>query len=122
MGWCGVLDGAPTWAHWTFSPCLLETVSASLLLFVATLVLAFQCRKVFLLRQRRYSGQTEWTREAIVSAGAFGILFVSHAALIVITSVLSARNGTAAPYNIFSEAALSIVWLAALVCYHLLIQ
>jgi hypothetical protein len=115
MSWCGALEGAPTWAHWTFSPCLLETVGGSLLLFVTALVLAFQCRKVSLLRQRRYSGQTEWTREAIVTAIACGILIVSHAAVLVITSILSARSGIAAPYNIFSEAALFIVWLAALV-------
>lgn len=115
MGWCGALDGAPTWAHLTFSPCLLETVSSSLLVFVAVLVLVFQCRKISLLRQRNYLGETQWTRQAIVSAICFGILILSHLAVLVITSILLESSGTAAPYNIFSECTLFIVWLAALV-------
>lgn len=116
MGWCGVLDGAPTWDHYTFSPCLLETVVGSLLLFVAAVVLVFQCRKVSLLRRRRYIGSTQWTRQTVISAVSFGTLTVTHLAVLVTTSILVGRSGTAAPYNVYSEAALFIVWLAAMVC------
>ena len=115
MGWCGVLEGAPTWDHYTFSPCWLESVVNSLLLFVAAVVLIFQCRKVSLLRRRRYIGPTQWTWQALVSAVSFGTLMVTHLAVLVVISILAGRDGAAAPYNVYSEAALFIVWLAAMV-------
>lgn len=121
MGWCGTFDGAPTWAHWTFSPCLLGTVSAVLLPCIAALILFIEIRKLSLLISRNYIGQSQWGCAAIIRFVCCSILALSHAVLLVVASVYYSRERTAAPYHVFYEAVLFVVWASAvvrsLVCY-----
>lgn len=115
MKWCGTFAGSPTWAHGTFSPCLSETITSAILSVLGALVLGSQLRKLRILRQRNYLGQQQLTAAGIVSAVGFAILVLSHTVSLILAAVWLSAKGDGAPYNIFYEASLSLLWTAPLV-------
>ena len=116
--WCGTFAGEDTWLHWTVNPCILESVSVSLLICIAALVLSFQCRRISLLRKRNYSGSERIP--GLVAAFYLGIVSIaaSHGALLLATVVFYLRGAAQNPYELFNQSASFAAWVSAVVSPH----
>ena len=106
--------------HWTVNPCILESVSSVLLICVAALVLAFQCRRIVLLRKRHYTGSERLPAIIVTFCLCIVALAASHGALLVAAIVFYIRGAARDPYELFNQAASFALWLSALVSPHTL--
>ncbi len=107
--------------HWTVNPCILESISSVLLICVAALVLAFQCRRIVLLRKRHYTGSERIP--AIVATFYLCVvaLAASHGAVLIAATIFYIRGAARDPYELFNQAASFALWSSALVSPHLLL-
>ena len=106
--------------HWTVNPCILESVSSVLLICTAALVLAFQCRRIGLLRKRHYTGSERIPTIVVTFYLCIVALAASHGALLVAAVVFYIRGAARDPYELFNQAASVTLWLSALVGAHIL--
>ena len=113
--WCGAFLGQGTWLHSTVNPCLLESVSSVLLICTAALVLSFQCRRVILLRQRKYPGSKRIPTAAVAFYVCIICVVAAHAALLIASIVVYIRGTARYPYELFNQSASLLLWLGALV-------
>ena len=117
---CGTFAGQDTWVHWTVNPCILESVSSVLLICVAALVLAFQCRRIVLLRKRHYTGSGRLPAIIVTFCLCIVALAASHGALLVAAIIFYIRGAARDSYELFNQAASFALWLSALVYPHAL--
>ena len=117
---CGTFAGQDTWVHWTVNPCILESVSSVLLICTAALVLAFQCRRIILLRMRHYTGSERIPATVVTFSLCVVALAASHGALLVAAIIFYIRGAARDPYELFNQAASFALWLSALVSAHAL--
>ena len=113
--WCGDFSGQGTWLHWTVNPCILESVSSVLLVCTAALVLSFQCRKIVLLRQKKYPGSKRIPSAAVAFYVCILCVVAAHAALLIASIVVYIRGTARYPYELFNQSASLLLWLGALV-------
>lgn len=118
---CGIFAGQDTWVHLTVNPCILESVSSVLLICVAALVLAFQCRRLNLLRKRHYTGTGRIPAIVVTFYLCIVALAASHGALLAAAIVFYIRGAARDPYELFNQAASFALWLSALVRHHIVL-
>ncbi|KAK9823014.1 hypothetical protein WJX81_007044 [Elliptochloris bilobata] len=107
MGWCGQYDRT-AWAHGTLTPCITETTLAPLLVLLAATVLVTQLRRLAVLARRPYLDTKHIGAADILACVCYAALALSHAGWLVYWLVVRG-----APFEVFFEACLLAVWLAA---------
>lgn len=105
MTWCGNYVGG--WG----SPCKLEVVLAVVLLFILIPVLAFQARRLQILRHRRVSRSRESGYTAAALRAIYALVTAVHLAWLIAVCILR----EAAAFQIFCEAIYFVVWANILV-------
>ena len=115
---CGTFAGQDTWVHWTVNPCILESVSIGLLICVAALVLAFQCRRIALLCKRDYTGSRRIPALVVTFYLCVVALAASHGALLIAATVFYVKGAARDPYELFNQSASFALWATVLVSPH----